>query len=229
MKFFAFGFALLAGLGGVQTQSKPLPNPLREAKYVIQLGGRNVGTATITQKLLTSGGKELGIRMNLVDGTNSVQVRQTSSWAADGSLIKKFQEITTTSPKAVKSKSAQISATQATLASDENGARNVTTLRIAKGASVKAISEFWFFRDEPELNQKCTYWDLNLNKSEWERTDATYMGEKKVKVNGRSVSGFLVKVVSDARITESVFDSDGLPILIEDQAGLKVIREGFKN
>ena len=206
-------------LGNAQPQALTGQSVAHQAKYTVLLGGRNIGSATIYQKLSSTGAKEVSIKMQLKDGGKSVSIRQQSAWTADGLPTKKFLEVTNETPPSVLTKTAEFGKTKVTVAIDENG----TT----KGLIAKADSEYWFIRDEPELNQTCKYWSFNLDKMEWDQTDTIYQGEKKVQVGGKPIQGFRVKSTSSARILDSIIESTGLPLVIEDQNGLKFVREGL--
>lgn len=197
------------------------------AQFEVSFSGRTLGTASMIQKVTQTGGKELQLRMELTEQTNVVTVRQVSTWNVDGFPVRKFSEITTTSPKTRVTSSADFKGNRATTIVDRDGKREVKTLELAKGASLCARSEFWFLRDEPELNQTEKFWTLDLSRLDWDLNEATYKGEKKVTLNGKPVTAHVLQVSTGKRQIDSLHDDGGLPLLIEDQTGLKLSRVGL--
>lgn len=182
-----------------------------QIKMTVIRGGRDIGVATLTQKVQADGGKVVQISMEMKTGDSTVKVRSESTYRSDGSPIRKFQEALVIGQRYRRQVIASFGSNSVNVVTDTNGQRQTEQLSFPDGASLANESEFWFIREVPKVGQSVSSSHFNLDKMTWAKVSTKYIGPKSIKVNGKTVTAHLMQ-----NTLGSVYvDDKGLPIRLE--------------
>jgi hypothetical protein len=94
---------------------------------------------------------------------------------------------------------------------DDGGKRSTKDVPLIEAAPRANLSEFWFIRDTPKLDQTVKFYHFDVSKLDWEVREATYKGRAGVVIEGKAITGH--KVVGTSGTT--FIDDHGIPIKIE--------------
>lgn len=206
------GFCLLAA---VQTA---LGQGSGQARYRVTLAGKLVGSARLSQRINTEGSKQIELVMELSIGPEATTIRSQSWYDTRGFPMRKVLDIGPKGKAVARSVIASFDPKGASIVVRDHGVQK-TPVRasLASNAPWGDPSEFWVLRDKPKAGTKLELLQLNLDTLQWERAEVTYRGKTK--------DGHRLSHKRGLRSTESVLDENGLPIRIEDDGGLLLIRE----
>jgi hypothetical protein len=194
-----------------------------QVRLVIEIAGAKAGYATISQKLLPDGVKQVEMKMELRKGEEKTRVVSQSSFAKDGSPQRKFQETFDGQGR---------STGQVVVSFDEEGAQVVTILDgertvikrplVATG-NRKNVAEFWFIQAKPTAGALSNAFLFDLNALAWDLTTTKYLGVQPLSFDGLKFSAHALTMEKGSSVTKVWVDDDGLPILI-DQGRVKMKR-----
>jgi hypothetical protein len=181
-----------------------------QIKMNVVVQGANVGTATLTQKLLPDGGKMVQLAMDLKGPGGTVRVRSENTYGADMKAKRKFLE---SYPGAGKRRQVIVdfSSDGADVTLEADGSRQKRVVPYPKDAKLENVSEFWFIKNTPKPGDTFKWHSFNVETLAWELETVQYVGMKTVRVSGRDIRGYEVK----ADKYTAILDSKGLPFLIE--------------
>jgi hypothetical protein len=209
---------LLVGLGGVWVQEEQnLVKPATEgANYRILVKGKQMGAATLVQKLTAGGGKTVSLVMTIRQGDDRVVVKTETTYLPDGEVSHSEQRIYPFGKPAVKEVSADFTASGAKLITKENGETTESSAPKKASWPVANPSAFWFLNATPKVGEEARTFIFNLDTLKWERCLITY--------EGKTHKGNLVHLEKEGRTVETAYDDDGYPHSIEDSGGAQLER-----
>lgn len=174
--------------------------------------GSKVGTASMEQKMLPNGSKQVVVTMELQPPTGvRTIVRQESIYAASGMPVRLIQETSVPSLRSRERVVARFEGNKITIESTRDEQTTTETEAIDPELPRRLRSEFWFIRDRPPIDKQETAYRYHLSERKWKPLTATYRGRTDVELAGRKLSAHRI----DA--TEGVYyvDDRGDPLLIE--------------
>jgi hypothetical protein len=183
-----------------------------QVRLNVVAGGKKIGQAVATQKVLASGVKLVQLTMQLAgrDG-KTVSIRMESSYAASGAPLRKFQETVTSEPRTRRAVTAEFDKEGARVVEEVGGKRTVKVVPLAAGAPTQAKSEFWFVRDKPVKGATDKYYHFNVSGLTWELTTVVYEGQQAVTIGGKKVTGHVLKQTRGT----AFLDAQGLPLRLD--------------
>jgi hypothetical protein len=213
MKFLLLTFALFLSAAA----------PAQQMRFSVSQGGRALGEATMTQRVLASGGKAVELRVELSAPGRKVTVRQQSEYDAHGAPMRMSQEVLD-GERRLSGTTATFDEEGAHIVVDEGGSRKTRQAKLVASAPRRDASEFWFLRDHPEPGTTLKVFRLDLERQEWVLAEVAYTGRKLVKLATTQLRARQVTMrVGDRTVTTS-YDDRGLPMLIEGADGFRMER-----
>lgn len=187
-----------------------------EIKMAVIIEGRQAGTATLSQRLTSTGGKIVDLGMVIQGGDRTVTVRSESIYDEKGAPVRKYQE-TVTGGKTHDRRVAIVTfdADGANVVLDDNGDRSTKHVSLVPTAPREDESEFWFIRDQPTVGQTVVSYRFNLDTLTWDLVNTVYKGMRPMKITGRRVPTF----VTESEEGTAFLDKDGLPLRLELPVG----------
>ena len=188
-----------------------------QTSYEILVNGRHAGEATMSQRLLASGGKYVEFILTLRKGSDRVVVKSQITLTATGAPEREIQQVGPFGRPPER---------QVITTFDSKGAEVVEKVRsvpksykivIDPGLSRADASQFWFLRDQPKSGAVCRAYRFNLDTKRWYLAETTYVGQE--------AGGFHVKQESEGRTTDTIFDAQGVPKKIDDSSGMQMVRD----
>jgi hypothetical protein len=183
-----------------------------QVRLYVTLGGKRVGQAVASQKILPDGSKLVQLSMNLAGpGGSTVTLRQESTYSPKGAPIRKFHESLKSSPRERRQVTVTFGKGGAQVVEEVGGKRNLTNVPLVASAPIEANSEFWFIRDKPKPGATDKYYHFNVSKMEWELLTTTYGGVKTILIGGKKVKAHEVKSSQGV----AYVDDKGLPYQLQ--------------
>jgi hypothetical protein len=187
-----------------------------QVKLQITRDGKNVGVATVTQKMRQDGSKQVQMSMESASTAGTITFRSESIYQASGMPQRKYQEIAIPGQKFRRTIIAEFSEKSVRVTTDNNGTRTVKDVPLPKNASAADKSEFWFVRDKPAAGAKVSGYTFNLEKLEWETVTTTFVGQVEITIGTTKVKAN--KTQSDRGV--AFVDDQGMPLRLELPNGL---------
>jgi hypothetical protein len=181
-----------------------------QARYRVTLNGAPIGEAFLDQSVGADGVKSVSVRMELRVSGQPTTVRQQSSYSPSGVPIRSFQEMV--QGKTRRSVITNYNAAGASLVTEAHGERKLSTAPLDARQPRAQMAEFWFVRDKPKSGERYEAYQLNPGSVQWELTDVTYMGDRRVRFESAS------------RTMVATYDAHGMPIMITDSGGTVLSR-----
>lgn len=182
-----------------------------QVKMSVVVGGKTVGQATLTQKLLADGGKLVQVAMEMSSDGRSIKVRQETTYRADGSAARKFSETTVPGQRFRRQVVATYGSKEVTVVDDRNGQRQTSRVPLPPGAKLANPSEFWVVKTKPATGATVEVDLFMVDRLEWKRVQVVYGGLKEIKVGGKAVKAH----VSTSEIGSAFLDDIGMPVRLE--------------
>ena len=181
-----------------------------QARLVIEDGGRRVGYATISQKLLPDGTKSVEMRLQI----GKTRLVTQSTFDREGAPTRKFHEIL--EPVADKKRVLVEFDAEGAVITDLGGPdRTPRKAPLVKTGNRKNASEFWFLRDQPKPGARAQAFVFDLNTWSWDLTTSEYVGMAKGEIAGKMVDAHEVRADRAGGTARMLLDAQGLPILVE--------------
>jgi len=181
-----------------------------QARLVIEDGGRRVGYATISQKLLPDGTKSVEMRLQI----GKTRLVTQSTFDREGAPTRKFHEIL--EPVADKKRVLVEFDAEGAVITDLGGPdRTPRKAPLVKTGNRKNASEFWFLRDQPKPGARAQAFVFDLNTWSWDLTTSEYVGKAKGEIAGKMVDAHEVRADRAGGTARMLLDAQGLPILVE--------------
>jgi len=106
--------------------------------------------------------------------------------------------------------------TEAKVAITAEGKNESRTIASTSKASAADVTNWWFTTGaKPKVGTKAKYQIFNIIRGVWQDVDAQYIGDKPVKVGGRTVVAHLVTENGADGLSKMYLDDKGLPLVIE--------------
>ncbi|MBC8066050.1 MAG: hypothetical protein H7Y17_14555 [Chlorobia bacterium] len=185
-----------------------------QTKLSVEIAGKNVGTASISQKLGADGSKTVDLKMDLLVSSQKMAIRSQNTYDKLGNPVRKFMDSNIPGGALQKQVIATFDAKGANIISIDGGKRSTRQASLVETAPRTNLSEFWFVRDQPKSGQKVRAYVLNMDSLSWELQTTIYRGKKSIKIGGKSVVVHEIETQGDRPI-KAFLDDKGLPWLIE--------------
>lgn len=185
-----------------------------QTKLSVEIAGKDVGTASISQKLGADGSKSVDLKMDLLVGSQRLAIRSQNSYDKLGNPIRKFMDANIPGGALQKQIIATFDSKGANVISIDGGKRTARQITIVETAPRTNFSEFWFVRDQPKPGDRVRAYVLNMDSLSWELQTTIYRGKKSIKIGGKSVVAHEIETQGD-RPVKAYLDDNGLPWLIE--------------
>lgn len=187
-----------------------------QVKLSVVMGGKAVGTATITQKLRPDGSKQVMLALEIKAENASASFRSESVYASNGAPVRKYQESNYPMQKMRQTRIATFDSKGVNLVEDNNGQRKSKQYPLDPKTAREDLSEFWFLRDKPKKGDVSKAFTFNMDKLEWELVETTYGGQVEITIDGKKVKAH--KTTSQRGV--AYFDDIGMPLRLEVPGGL---------
>lgn len=199
-------WALAAVAIGLMVGDEPL-------KMRVVDGDKEVGSASLTQKMLPDGSKQVAVTISLSGrDKKGARVRQESVYDAAGNPRRLLQEVLSQDGKRQRLLLATFDEEGAILTTQgEADAAKERRVALVKGAPRSNPSEFWFIKTQPKIGDRAVYYRFDLGSARWSLTETRYAGRVDAMVGPRKVKAHRV----DSGYGSALFDEDGRPLLIE--------------
>lgn len=183
----------------------------QEVKLRVMVRGSEVGTARCVQGLLSDGGKQVTISMDIRQGGRQVRIRSEAVYAKDGKPIRKIQETSGSDGKVLTKSVATFTAEGARMIVTASGQTKESLVPLDAKLPRAATSEFWFIRDKPKPGATADYYSFSMTEARWVLRKTRYVDQQEVQLGGRKMRGHVIQddggtVISDER---------GMPLVIE--------------
>jgi len=185
-----------------------------QVRFSVEMAGKSVGTASLTQKLQPDGGKIVELKMELKIGTQKLAIRSQNTYDAAGAPIRKFLDSNIPGGALQKQIVTTFDGRGANVVILDGGKRTTRSIPLVDTAPRKNGSEFWFLRDRPQSGAAIKCYTFNMDRLAWELQTFVYRGKKSVPLGGKSVIAHEISTDGD-RPSKAYVDDSGLPILIE--------------
>jgi hypothetical protein len=196
-----------------------------QVKYRVEVSGKDVGTASLNQRLLPDGTKSVVLKLSLKSGDQPLTIRSEATYDAKGNPIRKFIDSNIPGGKLQRQTVATFDARGANVVVLDGGKRTTRQIPLVESAPRANGSEFWFLREKPAVGQECRTYVFNMDLVAWQLQTIIYKGKKTVRLNGRSIACHVIET-SGERTTVAYVDDQGLPWILESGAmSLKRIEE----
>lgn len=182
-----------------------------QTKYLVWVGGKKAGMATLLQKVLPDGSKSVQLSMSLQLGASAATLRSESTYDAKGVPVRKFQETSVPSQKTRRTLIVTFDAKGANAVIDLNGKRSTKQIPLPETAERADVTEFWFIRDKPKVGTTAKAYHFDLETMSWELVATTYAGVVELTIGGKKVKAN--KTSSDEGV--AFLDDAGLPLRLE--------------
>jgi len=185
-----------------------------QVKMSIEVGGKVLGTASVTQQVKSDGSKFLEYRMDWTSGQTKMTLRSQNTYDKEGAPIRKFMEAIIPGGKMQRQIVATFDKEGANLVILDGGDRKTKQVPLTQTAPRKNKSEFWFLRDKPKVGDKVDSYVFNMDSLQWELQTATFKGTKSIEIGGKKILAHEVETTGNRKAT-AFLDDHGLPWLIE--------------
>jgi len=183
-----------------------------QVRMFVTMGGKRIGQAVASQKLLPDGAKLVQLSMQIT-GPNgeTVNLRSSSQYDPKGQPTRMFHESITGKAKVRRAVTVTFSKSGANVVEDVSGTRKTKQVPLVASAPWASASEFWFIRDTPKPGQADKRYRFNISSLDWELTTTTYVGRKMIDLNGKKVTAHELK----SNQGTAHVDGGGMPIRID--------------
>lgn len=185
-----------------------------QVRMSVEMSGKPVGSAAITQQIKPDGGKSVELRMELTGAGRKMTIRSQNTYDKDGLPLRKFMESIIPGGKMQKQIIATFDKDGANLVILDGEKRQTKKAPLVESAPRKNLSEFWFLRDKPKVGDKVEGYVLNMDTMAWELQTVVYQGLQTITVGGKAIKAHAVETTGSRKAT-AYLDDKGLPWLIE--------------
>lgn len=200
-------FAILLFCGGLVAVASA------EVTLTMYMEDKVVGSATLNQRLLPDGGKQLTMQMAFTGGKTQVNIRNESVYAGDGSPVRMIYEFSQpNTPKNLVT--ATFTDAGASVVVRKGGESSTRTIARPEG-TIKNTAEFWFIATKPKVGDKVSAYVFSAVEQEFRLHTSTYGGKKTVTIDGQKFEGHLLTSGTRGKEVRSIVDDRGLPLIVE--------------
>lgn len=195
-------FGLLTTLASAQT------------KYTVEIGGKSVGTASLTQKMGADGSKSVELKMDLQVNKQKLTIRSQNTYDKLGNPTRKFMDSNIPGGLLQKQIITTFNSQGASVIQIDGGKRTTRDIPLVSTAPRANPSEFWFVRDHPKAGQEVKCYMFNMDNLSWQLNRVVYRGQKSIKVGETTVKAHEVETIGE-RPAKAYVDDAGIPWLME--------------
>lgn len=199
-------FTLLLGLMAAYASA--------QTKYSVEIGGKSVGTASLTQKIGADGSKSVELKMDLQVNNQKLTIRSQNSYDKLGNPTRKFMDSNIPGGLLQKQIITTFNAQGAAVIQIDGGKRTTRDIPLVSTAPRVNPSEFWFVRDRPKAGQEVKCYMFNMDSLSWQLNRVVYRGIKSIKVGETTVKAHEVETIGE-RPAKAYVDDAGIPWLME--------------
>lgn len=192
-----------------------------QVKFSVDVGGKEAGTASLTQRIGPDGSKSVDLRLDLRINSQKLTIRSQNTYDKLGNPIRKFMDSNIPGGSLQKQVIATFNETGASVVQIDGGKRTTRDITLVATAPRSNPSEFWFLRDRPKEGDEVKCYLFNMDSLSWDLRRVVYRGQKSIKVGTRTVLAHEIETIGD-RSAKAFLDDDGLPWLME--AGAATLR-----
>lgn len=179
-------------------------------KMSITLGGKNVGTAWITEKLTEDGGKRSQTKLILANnGLKSTFIDEVE-YDKEGYPVRKY--VRRQGPDGQEMRIATFGDRLAEVVTEMNGKRSTQTVKAPEGCETRAASEFWFIKNQPRVGQTDVYYRFDMDQLAWIETKVKYEGMRDLELGGQIMRTHCVTL---AGMAKTWLNDLGRPLKVE--------------
>ena len=185
-----------------------------QVKFTVDIGGKEAGTASLTQRIHPDGSKSVDLRLDLKIQSQKLTIRSQNSYDKFGNPIRKFMDSNIPGGSLQKQVVATFSDRGASVVQIDGGKRTTREITLVSAAPRSNPSEFWFLRDRPKVGTEIKCYQFNMDSLAWDLRRVVYHGQKSIKIGGKTVLAHEIETISD-RSAKAYLDDDGLPWMME--------------
>lgn len=182
--------------------------PAQTVKLRAMSAGKEVGSAQVTQTILSNGSKSYQLTLELGQGAQRVRVQQESVYDAKGRPQRMLQEVRDGKGKRLRFAVATFGPDGASLRVETADDAEEKNAPLVKGAPSADPSAWWFIRDTPKVGTRDAYFRFDMGEARWISTDVRYVGPEEIKIGGQTFKAH--RVWTDQG--EVWLDEKGLPL-----------------
>lgn len=185
-----------------------------QTKYTVEIGGKSVGTASLTQKVGADGSKSVELKMDLQVNKQKLTIRSQNTYDKLGNPTRKFMDSNIPGGLLQKQLITTFNERGASVIQIDGGKRTTREIPLVSTAPRVNPSEFWFVRDRPKAGDEVKCYIFNMDNLSWQLQRVVYRGQKSIKVGDKSVKAHEVETIGD-RTAKVYVDDAGIPWLME--------------
>jgi hypothetical protein len=194
---------------------------LGQTKYSVEMGGKMVGSASLSQKISGDGAKTVDLKMDLKLTSQKLSIRSQNTYDKQGQPIRKFMDANIPGGALQRQLVATFDERGANVVQMDGGKRTTRQIPLVGAAPRSDASEYWFIRDLPKPGEKVRTYTFNMDLLAWQLQTTVYRGRKIIKVNGKSIEAHEVEIIGD-RPSKAFLDEKGVPWIVE--SGSTILR-----
>lgn len=173
-----------------------------------------VGEATLNQRLLPDGGKQLTMTMTFNrPKPGAVNIRNESVYAADGSPVRMIYEFNQSGQP--KNLVTAIFSEKGAAVTERKGTESTNRVIARPDGPIKNLAEHWFIATQPKPGDVLSAYVFSAVEQEWRLHTSTYKGKKTVTIDGQKFAGHLLVSGTRGKEISSIVDDRGLPLIVE--------------
>ena len=190
----------------------------QSAKYRVLVGGRELGSGTLVQKL-TPGGLSTKFQMSLNAGGQKFTMSAEDMTRLDGTPV--WAQSSESTPTGTTKIREDYSATGVKVRKTDGSGTTTKTFKLPAG-SIKGISDLWFVTLKPKPGAVDKSFSFSASNMKWDQSMTKYVGVRTITVKGKSVGAHFIT----SKEADFWSDSKGIPYrIVFKEAGLEMILE----
>ncbi|MCC7229183.1 MAG: hypothetical protein IT203_02240 [Fimbriimonadaceae bacterium] len=185
-----------------------------QIKMSLQVGGKGVGTVSMSQKINPDGSKTVELK---IEFHKQLTLRSQNLYDKSGMPVRKFMESIIPGGKLQKQTVATFDKLGANLVLLDGGQRKTRSIPLVETAPRANASELWFVRNQPAAGTQVKVYLFNMDTLAWDLQTIVYRGRQNLKVGKQDVSAHVVETLGE-RTSIAYLDERGMPWRIESGA-----------
>jgi hypothetical protein len=219
MRAKACGMAILLVSAGTPIQTHGYQvgaQTSMRAELAIRSGGKRVGAASYTHKLLADGSKIVQVQLTFgtLEGQRTL-VRSESRYDPKGAPVRMYHQTYAETTRSRRTVVATFDPFGAHVVEVDWENRRVLEVPLPPNFPREDASQFWFIRDQPAAGAASRCYRFDVRKLEWNLEETLYAGTRTKAIGSALVAAHELRAASGL----AWVDSSGLPLRLE--------REGF--
>lgn len=185
-----------------------------QTKYAVEISGKSVGTASLTQRLNADGSKSVDLKLDLQLNKQKLTIRSQNTYDKLGNPTRKFMDSNIPGGALQKQVITSFNEQGASVIQIDGGKRTTRDIPLVTTAPRTNPSEFWFLRDKPKAGDEVKTYVFNMDSLSWQLQRVIYRGQKTVKIGAKSIKAHEIETIGE-RTAKAYLDDQGLPWLME--------------